>query len=48
MLPRFGSDGHFLIDAAEGVPIWSPLVNSLTSSPSAAGLIRYDWDLWPT
>jgi dienelactone hydrolase len=27
MLPPFGSDGHFLIDAAEGVPIWSPLVS---------------------
>ena len=27
MLPPFGSDGHFLIDAAEAVPIWSPLVS---------------------
>jgi dienelactone hydrolase len=27
MLPPFGSDGHFLIDAPEGVPIWSPLVS---------------------
>ena len=27
MLAPFGSDGHFLIDAAEAVPIWSPLVS---------------------
>ena len=27
MLPSFGSDGHFLIDAAEAVPIWSPVVS---------------------
>ena len=27
LLPPFGSDGHFLIDAAEAVPIWSPLVS---------------------
>jgi dienelactone hydrolase len=27
MLPPFGSDGHFLIDAADAVPIWSPLVS---------------------
>lgn len=27
MLPPFGSDGHFLIDAAEAIPIWSPLVS---------------------
>ena len=27
MLPPFGSDGHFLIDAAEAVPIWSPVVS---------------------
>ena len=24
---QFGNDGHFLIDAAEAVPIWSPLVS---------------------
>ena len=27
MLPPFGSDGHFMIDAAEAVPLWSPLVS---------------------
>jgi hypothetical protein len=27
VLPPFGSDGHFLIDAAEGVPLWEPLVS---------------------
>ena len=27
MLPPFGSDGHFLINAAEAIPIWSPLVS---------------------
>ena len=27
IFPPFGSDGHFLIDAAEAVPIWSPLVS---------------------
>ncbi|WP_024506080.1 dienelactone hydrolase family protein [Bradyrhizobium sp. ARR65] len=26
MLPPFGSDGHFLVDATEAVPLWSPLV----------------------
>jgi pimeloyl-ACP methyl ester carboxylesterase len=25
--PAIGSDGHFLIDAADAVPIWSPLVS---------------------
>jgi dienelactone hydrolase len=27
MLSPFGNDGHFLIDAAEGVPLWAPLVS---------------------
>jgi dienelactone hydrolase len=27
VLPPFGSDGHFLIDAADGVPLWEPLVS---------------------
>jgi len=27
MLPPFGSDGHFLIDSAESIPMWAPLVN---------------------
>ncbi|WP_407178528.1 alpha/beta hydrolase family protein [Bradyrhizobium sp. STM 3562] len=26
MLPPFGSDGHFLVDAADAIPLWSPLV----------------------
>ena len=26
MLPPFGSDGHFLIDAADAIPLWSPLL----------------------
>jgi pimeloyl-ACP methyl ester carboxylesterase len=27
ILPPFGADGHFMIDAAEAVPLWSPLVS---------------------
>lgn len=27
MLPAFGSDGHFLIDSADAVPLWAPLVS---------------------
>jgi dienelactone hydrolase len=27
MLPPFGSDGHFLIDSAESIPMWAPLVS---------------------
>jgi dienelactone hydrolase len=27
LLPPFGSDGHFLIDSADAIPIWSPLVS---------------------
>src|SRR5262245_5757498 len=27
LLPDFGADGHFLIDSAEGVQIWAPLVS---------------------
>jgi len=27
MLPPFGSDGHFLIDSPDAVPIWAPLVS---------------------
>ena len=26
LLPPFGSDGHFLIDSPEAVPLWAPLV----------------------
>jgi len=27
LLPPFGGDGHFLIDSADGVPLWAPLVS---------------------
>jgi dienelactone hydrolase len=27
LLPAFGSDGHFLIDSPDAVPIWAPLVS---------------------
>jgi dienelactone hydrolase len=27
MLPPFGSDGHFLIDSPEAIPLWAPLVS---------------------
>jgi len=27
LLPPFGSDGHFLIDSAESIPSWAPLVS---------------------
>jgi dienelactone hydrolase len=27
MLPPFGSDGHFLIDSANAIPLWAPLVS---------------------
>ena len=26
LLPPFGSEGHFLIDSADGIPLWAPLV----------------------
>jgi dienelactone hydrolase len=26
LLPPFGSDGHYLIDSADSIPLWSPLV----------------------
>ena len=35
MLPPFGSDGHFMIDAADAVPIWSPLVTQFLEKHSA-------------
>jgi dienelactone hydrolase len=37
MLPPFGSDGHFMIDSADAVPIWSPLVTEFLAKHSAAG-----------
>jgi dienelactone hydrolase len=27
LLPPFGSDGHFLIDSADAIPLWAPLVS---------------------
>ncbi len=27
MLPPFGNDGHFLIDSADAIPLWAPLVS---------------------
>jgi hypothetical protein len=24
----FGSDGHFMIDSPDGIPLWTPLVES--------------------
>jgi dienelactone hydrolase len=27
MLPAFGSDGHFMIDSADAIPLWAPLVS---------------------
>jgi invasion protein IalB/predicted esterase len=35
MLPAFGSDGHFMIDSPEAVPIWSPLVAQFLDKHSA-------------
>jgi hypothetical protein len=26
LLPSFGSDGHFLIDSPDAIPLWAPLV----------------------
>ena len=35
MLPPFGSDGHFMIDSADAVPIWSPYVTQFLEKHSA-------------
>ncbi|MCK1658438.1 invasion associated locus B family protein [Bradyrhizobium sp. 151] len=35
MLPSFGTDGHFMIDSADAVPIWSPLVSRFLERHSA-------------
>jgi pimeloyl-ACP methyl ester carboxylesterase len=29
MLPPFGNEGHFLIDSANAIPLWAPLVSQL-------------------
>lgn len=36
VLPAFGSDGHFMIDSPDAVPIWSPLVSQFLDKHSAA------------
>jgi len=35
MFPPHGSDGHFMIDAADAVPIWSPVVTQFLEKHSA-------------
>jgi invasion protein IalB/pimeloyl-ACP methyl ester carboxylesterase len=35
LLPPFGSDGHFMIDSPDAVPIWSPLVSQFLEKHSA-------------
>jgi invasion protein IalB len=35
LLPAFGSDGHFMIDSPDAVPIWSPLVSQFLGKHSA-------------
>ncbi len=40
MLPPFGSDGHFMIDSPDAVPIWSPLVRRFLEKHSATGSTR--------
>jgi invasion protein IalB len=41
LLPAFGNDGHFLIDSADGVPLWAPLVSQFLAKhsllPTTAG-----------
>jgi invasion protein IalB/pimeloyl-ACP methyl ester carboxylesterase len=37
MLPAFGSDGHFMIDSPDAVPIWSPFVTQFLEAHSATG-----------
>ena len=32
LLPPFGDDGHFLIDSADAIPLWSPLVSQFLDS----------------
>jgi dienelactone hydrolase len=34
LLPAFGNDGHFLIDAADAVPLWAPLVSQFLAKHS--------------
>ena len=39
MLPPFGSDGHFMIDSADSVPIWSPFVTQFLEKHSATATL---------
>ena len=39
MLPPFGSDGHFMIDSADAVPIWSPFVTQFLEKHSATATL---------
>jgi quinol monooxygenase YgiN len=32
LLPDFGSDGHFMIDSADAVQLWAPLVSEFLKS----------------
>jgi dienelactone hydrolase len=32
LLPPFGSDGHFLIDSPDAIPLWAPLVSQFLES----------------
>ena len=35
LLPAFGNDGHFLIDLADAVPLWAPVVSQFLEKHSA-------------
>ena len=35
LLPAFGNDGHFMIDSADAVPLWAPLVSKFLEKHSA-------------
>src|SRR6266404_2903371 len=34
LLPAFGNDGHFMIDSADAVPLWAPLVSQFLAKHS--------------
>ncbi len=40
VLPGFGSDGHFMIDSPDAVPIWSPLVSQFLENHSATSSVQ--------
>ena len=35
MFPAFGDDGHFMIDSADAVPLWAPVVSRFLEKHSA-------------